>query len=314
MLLTVGVIGRSEWTYDTMKRLHEKGHKIAFIVTSKETLEYKYSSSDFKKFAYKNDIPFLHDPRIDEEKIKRLCPSLADLVISINYNGIIPSNVIKLFPFGVLNAHGGDLPKYRGNACQAWAIINGEKKIGLCIHKMIGNELDSGPIISRSYYNLNEDTRIAEVFEWMTKEIPSLMEEAVNALMRDPEYVIEHQSTDPSKSLRCYPRNPSDGLIDWNLGSDKIVKIINASSEPFDGAFTYLKNKKIKIWRASQYNDDEIWCGIPGQVSLINKEFNEVVVLTGKGKISITDIEVDGKRGKPTSFIFSLRDRFVSKI
>ena len=29
---------------------------------------------------------------------------------------------------GILNAHGGDLSKYRGNACQAWAILNGEKK------------------------------------------------------------------------------------------------------------------------------------------------------------------------------------------
>ena len=38
--------------------------------------------------------------------------------------------------------------RYRGNACQAWAILNGEK-ISLCIHKMIGGELDSGDIITR---------------------------------------------------------------------------------------------------------------------------------------------------------------------
>ena len=43
--------------------------------------------------------------------------------------------------------------------CQA-ALINGENRIGLCIHKMIGGELDSGPIISRSYFEANINTRI----------------------------------------------------------------------------------------------------------------------------------------------------------
>ena len=36
--------------------------------------------------------------------------------------------VIDFFELGILNAHGGDLPRYRGNACQAWAIINGEER------------------------------------------------------------------------------------------------------------------------------------------------------------------------------------------
>ncbi|GAB1465742.1 hypothetical protein MASR2M54_12420 [Aliarcobacter cryaerophilus] len=51
-----------------------------------------------------------------------------EIAVSLNYSSIISQNVIDLFPLGVLNAHGGDLPRYRGNACQAWAIINGEEK------------------------------------------------------------------------------------------------------------------------------------------------------------------------------------------
>ena len=46
------------------------------------------------------------------------------------------------------NAHAGDLPRYRGNACANWAIINGEDKVGLSIHKMDAG-LDSGPIIQK---------------------------------------------------------------------------------------------------------------------------------------------------------------------
>ena len=72
----------------------------------------------------------------------------------------IPNKIINYFNYGILNAHGGDLPRYRGNACQAWAILNGENKIGLCIHKMVGGELDSGDIISRDYLDIGENTKI----------------------------------------------------------------------------------------------------------------------------------------------------------
>ena len=45
----------------------------------------------------------------------------------MNYTGIIPQSIIDLFNHGILNIHPGDLPRYRGNACLAWAIINAEK-------------------------------------------------------------------------------------------------------------------------------------------------------------------------------------------
>ena len=74
------------------------------------------------------------------------------MAISVNHLSIIDEDIINLFKYGILNAHGGDLPRYR-NACLR-PIINGEKKIGLCVHKMIGGELDNGDIISRDYFEL----------------------------------------------------------------------------------------------------------------------------------------------------------------
>ena len=49
--MKIGIIGRSEWTYDSMTLLKESGHQITFIVTAKEAPEYKYTSKDFQKFA-----------------------------------------------------------------------------------------------------------------------------------------------------------------------------------------------------------------------------------------------------------------------
>ena len=59
---------------------------------------------------------------------------------------------------------------YRGNACQAWAILNGEKKIAVCIHAMIGGEIDSGSIIDRKYLRINHNTKVTECWEWLKKK------------------------------------------------------------------------------------------------------------------------------------------------
>ncbi|WP_415376872.1 methionyl-tRNA formyltransferase [Patiriisocius sp. Uisw_017] len=308
--MKIGIIGRSELTYEAMLLAIRNGYEIAFIVTAKEAPEYKYTSKDFENFAIERNILFIHDPKINAEKLINIVASTSpDICISVNYSGVISTDVIKLFPFGILNAHGGDLPRYRGNACQAWAIINGEDKIGLCIHKMIGGELDSGDIIAKSYFPLNINSRVGEVYDWMENEIPPLMLKAVEKLLKNPSDV-EKQSVNPKDALRTYPRNPDDGEINWKDDAITIIKLINASSEPFSGAFTNYKDDKVIIWRAKLFIDKENYLAVPGQIAKINKDSGTIIVITGNGKIEIDDVEIKEDRNKPSIFFTSIRQRF----
>tara|TARA_Y100001958_G_scaffold82898_1_gene56138 strand:- start:16921 stop:17853 length:933 start_codon:yes stop_codon:yes gene_type:complete len=309
--MKIAIIGRSELLYETAKLLIKKDYQIPLIITNKSAPEYKIKEKDFKNLAKKINAKFLQTAKINTSEITDKINSLGiiDIAISINYSGIISDNVIKLFKNGVLNAHGGDLPRYRGNACQAWAIINGEEKVGLCIHKMIGGELDSGDIISKVYYPININTRVGEIYQWMEKEIPKLMLKSINKLS-NPSFKAEKQSTKSEDIFRTYPRNPDDGKIDWKQDANKILRLINASSEPFSGAFSLYNNEKIIIWRAKLLIDKENYSAIPGQISKINKNTGSIEVITGNGKIKIIEIEFKNQRGKPSKFINSIRKRF----
>jgi len=306
----LAIIGRTEILYNTAIQLSQS-HDIGLIITSKEAPEYGKGAGDYEELANGLGIPFYNTSNISEltERIEK-CPPL-DLGISMNYTGIIPQSVINQFRVGILNAHGGDLPRYRGNACQAWAIINGEERIGLCIHYMTGGEIDSGDIIMREYFPLSINTRIGEVYNWMDEQIPLLFLKAVEKLEEDPEYVLERQSKDPKDALRCYPRKPEDGKIDWQASAEHIIRLVNASSEPFSGAFATLRGKNCTIWRAELYPDNENWCGIPGQIVEIDSNNGSVVVLTGSDKISVKEIEYDGLRCQPATIINSVRERFA---
>jgi len=225
----------------------------------------------------------------------------------MNYTGIIPQSIIDIFPNGILNAHGGDLPKYRGNACQAWAILNGEKRIGLCIHKMIGGELDNGDIIERDYFEVSDTTKIGEVWNWMRNSVPQLFSKALKNIGKNTQYILEAQSENKDDILRCYPRLPEDGQINWNLKTEEILRLINATSEPYSGAYCYFESKKMIIWDASIVNDGEIFMAVPGQITLLGTDY--VDVACGNGKLRLKIVELGNHRGNPRKLIKSSRAR-----
>ena len=306
--MKVVIIGRSETLYNTAILLNNSGHEIVCIVTAKEAPDYKRSLDDFAILAESWSIPLLIGSNIDKHSLL-LQATNACIGVSINFPGIIPQYIIDMFPLGILNAHGGDLPRYRGNACQAWAILNGESQIGLCIHRMVGGELDSGDIIARDYYPLTNNTKITKVYEFFTKRVPELYLLALCRLAVNPLFCLDVQSKNKEDALRCYPRRPEDGRIDWDKPALYILRLINASNKPYEGAFCEYEGKKLIIWDAELVVDHEIFFAVPGQITQIGKGFIEIAC--GENKLRLLEIEIENKTVKPDTVIRSIRKRLT---
>lgn len=306
--MKIAIIGRTEVLYETALALFAAGHHIVCVLTAKEAPEYTRTATDFQMLAAAWKIPFAEGPRIGEH-IEFLRDAGAEIAVSINYTGVVPQPVINLFPYGVLNAHGGDLPRYRGNACQAWAIINGENHIGLCIHKMIGDELDSGDIIARDYLKINHTTKITAAWQWIAEKTPTLMLEAVQQLAKNPHYVLERQSCEPKDALRCYPRRPEDGRIDWHKSAIDVLRLINASNKPYAGAYCDFEGQKLIVWDAELVPDDENFCAVPGQVTALAEGAIEIACLTGRLRLKL--VELANQVMPPGRCISSIRKRLT---
>jgi methionyl-tRNA formyltransferase len=307
--MKVAIIGRTETLYEAACMLRAVGHEIVCIITSKEAPEYMRSADDFCNLAIQWRIPYLYSPT-SEECYNFLSTKKADIAISINYSSIIPAKITNLFTLGILNAHGGDLPRYRGNACQAWAIINGEERIGLCIHRMIGNELDSGDVVARDYISIDHTTKVTHILEWMHTRTPELIIQAVEKLTHNPYYILEKQSKDTKCALRCYPRRPEDGRIDWKKPAIEILRLINASNKPYSGAFCDYEGKRMRIWDAGLVQDDEVYCAVPGQVIMIADAYIEVACIDCKLKIYKVQLDA-GDECSPSRYITSIRKRLT---
>lgn len=305
--MRVAIIGRSETLFDVVLALMSEGHEITVIVTAAAAPEYSKTHADFKDLAESLGIPFFHTTK-PKTIIRDLELSSSDICVSMNFPAILSERVIDTFGLGVLNIHGGDLPRYRGNACQAWALINGETEIGLCVHKMIGGQLDDGDIIARSSFQVSHETKIKSVLDSISKTAPGLILEALTKLESNPHFFLEKQSVDPSEILRCYPRRPSDGNINWNLEPIEVIRLINASGDPYEGAFSALEGSKVVIHDAELVNDGEQFLAVPGQITKKGEKSIEVACMGGK--IRILSMSLNGDLIIPAEAITSLRQRF----
>src|SRR5262245_18547399 len=129
--------------------------------------------------------------------------------------------------------------------------------------------------------------------------------------MADGNLVPQAQSTDPADALRCLPRIPDDGRIDWKEPSQQIQRLVRATAEPFPGAFKYLGQKKFIVWRSHREPCRTPLLGIPGQVVERRSASGEVAVLTGGGLLVLESVQLEGEKTRrlPTECILSTRTR-----
>lgn len=309
----VALIGRTHLIIETGKLLQSKGFEISLIITAKESPEYLAGVDEIENYSKRCNSVYINTVKINNETNLGIIKSLGqiDFCCSVNYPAIISQDVISLFKHGILNAHVGDLPKYRGNAVMAWAILRKEKSVALCVHKMVGGELDSGPIIERIYKEIDITTKIKELYDWFYEKTPQLFLIAIEKLLANSSYVLEYQSQNPADSLRCYPRLPEDGKINWSMQAEDIIRLINASGDPFSGAFTFLNAEELIIEDAVIFTCNENWAGIPGQVAQILSD-GSVVVLCAQGNVKINRVRHPNQKEtfKPSAIIKSTRQRF----
>ena len=301
--MKIGIIGRTKFLLDTAERLLDAGHDISFVWTSRAEAFYGTEDQQFEDLAKRCNAHFVQSSRIKMEDVE---PEkfAADVCVSVNFVNIIPKAFRDLFSFGVLNAHAGDLPRYRGNACANWAILNNEPQVALTIHEM-ADALDAGPIYVKSYLNLNDETYIADVYDWLGDEIPSAFSVALKKI--EDGHAPSPQAAD-IRPLRTFPRKPQDSQIDWRQDTSTILRLIRASSHPFDGAFTTLNGdpaKTIHVFRAETRSVDYDFCAIAGQLCFLDE--GDPVIACGDGLLRLTDIEGEAV----ASLKSSLRNRLV---
>lgn len=290
MIKNIAVIGRTEMLLQAAVQLQEQGYNIVFVATASASPESKAKPDDFRELAIRSNCPFFLCQNIDQVEIMNsFLAQKPDIVITMNWPGMLKENIVNAVPYGIVNAHGSDLPKYRGNACPNWAILNGDSQVGLTLHLINPKGLDNGPIVTKRIMPLTESTYIQDIYDFYKEVIPGAFVEAVELLQQED---FKPEEQDETKAFRCYPRRPSDGRIVWDHPAEQVHRLIRASSRPFSGAFCYFENYvKTTVFSATLISRNSIDMAVPGQILYYDGEVP--VVACGNGSIRLDEIVYD---------------------
>jgi methionyl-tRNA formyltransferase len=119
-----------------------------------------------------------------------------DLIISIRFGQIFKQALINLPRHGVINLHSGILPNYRGILATFWAILNGEKKIGMTLHFITDSRIDSGDIIGFSESEIDWNSSLFS-------NINKLYEGGCALLSRNIEKIFAGEKIAVKKQAEC---------------------------------------------------------------------------------------------------------------
>jgi len=177
------------------------------------------------------------------DRIRALQP---DVIFSFYYRNMLSEEILSLAPRGGFNLHGSLLPRYRGRAPVNWALLNGETETGVTLHKMVKRP-DAGDIVGQR--------KVAIAADDTALKLHAKVRDAAKALLTDvlPEMKagkITLTPQDESQASYFGRRTAADGEIHWHRSATEINNLIRAVTEPYPGAFSYLGQRKLTVWRA----------------------------------------------------------------
>jgi methionyl-tRNA formyltransferase len=259
-------------------------------------------ADEVTEFASAHGIGVLAAESIDSVQ-SYIIDQQPDVVVISSFGKILPPHTLELAKF--VNVHYSLLPHYRGRANVNWAIMNGERHVGISIH-LVAPGLDDGNILFQAQVEISKTDTAQLIYHRLNaiqeKEMGQAVIQAAQGYPGLPQ--------DPSQATYGCGRLPDDGEINWEDSTDAIDRQIRALSAPFPGPFTYLGRERLVVTRAEPCNTPNLYRGrVPGRIVDRSRAAGWVDVLTGDGVLRLFEVTTSfGDRRSAASVIRSTRD------
>lgn len=160
-----------------------------------------------------------------------------DLLVVAAYGQILSKDVLSVPTYGTINVHASLLPKHRGAAPVAYAILGGEKQTGVTIIKVTPG-LDSGDMILQAATDILPDDTTGTLELRLAAIGARLAVEAARKYAAGGP--VEGTKQDPAQVTKAPKIKKEFGLIDWSKPAEYIERFVRAM-QPWPTAYTFLR-------------------------------------------------------------------------
>ena len=246
---------RVAWvSFDTIGRdcllaAAEAGADVAAVVTLPGPVDPSRSGQcSFDEVASRLGAPLVETADVNApETVEAVRSSGADSIFVVGWSQLVRDDFLALGPEGVFGMHPTLLPRHRGRAPIPWAILSGLARTGVTLFEIVDATADSGPIVGQVEVPVAPDETARTLFDKLAAAHVDLIREYVPLLLAG---TAPRLPQDARRASAWPKRTPADGIIDWETRAPYLHDWVRAQTRPYPGAFTYLGDEKLVVWRA----------------------------------------------------------------
>jgi methionyl-tRNA formyltransferase len=163
-------------------------------------------------------------------------------LVVVAYGQIIPPSVLSIPKHGGVNVHASLLPRHRGAAPVARAILAGDVETGVTIMRM-DEQLDHGPILAMRATAIAAGEDAVALTARLAEMGAQLLVETVDRIDGIKELEQDHARATVAPRL-----SRDDGELEWSVGASEIDRRVRAL-QPWPGVTLPTKRGRVKVLR-----------------------------------------------------------------
>jgi methionyl-tRNA formyltransferase len=240
-------------------------------------------ASAVKAVAVQRGLPVLQPERLrDPEWPERLGALAPEVAVVVAFGQILPPRVLEVPPRGSINVHASLLPRYRGAAPIAWAIIRGEGETGITTFRMDAG-MDTGPVLLQRATPVGPEETAGELAIRLAGLGAEVLLETLDRLD-----AITPVPQDGAQATLAPRLRKEDGALDWTRPARELAARIRGVN-PWPGASTRVAGGRLLIWRARTRTG----AGEPGVLIPVGAS---LLVGTGEGLLEPVEVQPENRR------------------
>ncbi len=299
-------MGTPEFAVPSLAALLREGQDVVGVLTRRDQPAGRgrhLEESPVKEFARANGLPVqqprtLRDPGAQAE-LAGLAP---DVIVVAAYGLILPQAVLDLPPHGCLNIHGSLLPRHRGAAPIAAAILAGDSVTGISLMRMDAG-LDTGPVLATASLPIALDDTTGSLTTRLANLGADLLARTLPAWLAGEIEPVPQDEAEASYAPRI---DKEAGQINWEEPADQLALKVRAYN-PWPSAYTTWHGQRLKILCAHVGPAEPEAGTRPGRVVVLGG----VGVVTGAGVLLLDEVQLAGKRILPIDVFLRGAPNFV---
>jgi methionyl-tRNA formyltransferase len=284
-----------EFAIPTLNKIHNSKHEIVAVYTREPKEQgrgMKLQNTPINNEALKLGLQVFTPKSLRKpEEWEKLKSFNADIFVIVAYGLILPKEILNIAKFGCINIHPSLLPRWRGASPIQRALMNGDKKTGVCII-VLGEGLDDGDILTCKEIEITNTTTLEDLHNKLSVDGANLMLECLDNIEKTGKIT----ATPQSKYGLIYAKKieKEEGKLDFNQDIEKIDLLIRTLGSTIGTYFEY-NSERIKIIKASfskNFIEDNIKNG-----EIINK--TNFSIKCNNGILQPLILQRDGKKALP---------------